>query len=286
VGNLATPFNANSTEFGTGVQWFPSGGAINPLGVGTISEYAMIGTGNYNGLQMKLTRRLSRGLSITAAYTWSHAFDDSADTLSNAPNGIVVGANGVPLLNYQYGSSDNDARQLFAFSSLYELPFGRGRQFGNDMSKTVDYVVGGWQWNNIIYLASGTPMDITGASTLNGRPDYHGGCKTNVSITVWIACAPGAFTDPGPGTIGDLPRNYFPGPGTRTWDTALMKSFSVTERVRAEFRAQVYNLFNTPQFQVPPTSYTNTGNFGLLTSNGTRLSPTSRELEVAMRISF
>jgi Carboxypeptidase regulatory-like domain len=285
VGNIATPFNANSTEFGTGTQWFPSGGGINPNGVGAINEYAMIAHGNYNGLQAKLTRRLSRGLSLTAAYTWSHAFDNTADSLSNAPNGIVVGAGGAALLNYQYGSSDSDARQLFAFSSLYELPFGRGKQFGNDISKAADYVVGGWQWNNVIYLASGTPMDITGAGTLNGRPDYHGGCKTNVSITVWIACAPGAFTDPGSGHIGDLPRNFFPGPGTRTWDTALMKNISVTERVRAELRAQVYNLFNTPQFQIPQNNYTN-GSFGQLTSNGTRLSPTSRELELAMRISF
>jgi hypothetical protein len=291
VGDLATPFNANATEFGTGAKWFPICPPTdltcspNPNGVGTINEYAMIGKGHYNGLQMKLNRRLSNGLTLTAAYTLSKAIDNSADTLSSAPNGIVLGANGSPLLKYQTGRSDNDQRQLFAASAIYELPFGRGRSFGHDISKGADYVIGGWQWNNIIVVASGTPMDIQGASTLNGRPDYHGGCATDVSYLVWISCAPWSFTNPGSGQVGNLPRNYFSGPGTRTWDTALSKTFAVTERVKTEFRAQVYNLTNTPQFQIPNNNYTQ-GSFGQLTSNGTRLSPTSRELEVAFRVSF
>jgi hypothetical protein len=80
-----------------------------------------------------------------------------------------------------------------------------------------------------------------------------------------------------------MQRNYFPGPGTHTWDTALMKSFSVTERVKTEFRAQVYNLTNTPQFQIPDNRYTD-GTFGQLTT--VRLSPTDRELELALRVTF
>lgn len=288
VGNLATQFNANAGEVGTGNQWFPVGGAINPQGVGQINEYADIAHGNYNALQTKLTRRMSKGLTLTAAYTWSHSMDNSADVLSNAPNGIVVGTGGTPLLNYQYGSSDSDQRHLFAASTLYELPFGRGKSFGHDMSKAVDAVVGGWSWNNVIVLASGTPMDIQGASTANGRPDYHGGCTTGVSFNVWISCPAGAFTDPGNNQVGNLPRNFFPGPGTRFWDTALMKTISVTERVRTEFRAQVFNLTNTPQFQTPDNRYTDTpsanGGFGVL--NSPRISPANRQLELALRVTF
>ena len=283
VGNLATPFNANAGAIGTGLQWFPVGGAINSQGVGAINEYAMIGHANYNALQTKLNRRLSNGLLVTAAYTWSHALDNSADTLSTAPGGVVVGSGGVPLLNYQYGSSDNDQRNLFAASVIYELPFGRGRSWGHDMSKAADYVIGGWQWNNVIVLASGTPMDIQGApNSPNGRPDYHGGCSTGVSAFVWIKCSPGAFTAPA-GPVGDLPRNFFPGPGTRVWDTGLTKNFAITERFKTEFRAQVYNLFNTPQFQIPDTNYNN-GDFGQL--NSPRIAPPNRELELALRITF
>ncbi len=293
MGNVATPFNANGTVLapysaGAATSWFPTGGTINPNGVGSISEYAMIGSGNYNGLQTNLTRRMSNGLMVTASYTWSHTLDNVASALGG-PGGIMVGPNGTPLLNYQYGNSNDDQRQNFTASVIYELPFGRGRMLGHDMSKPVDYVVGGWQWNNLIVLQSGTPMDIDGApgtaNGQNGRPDYHGGCQTGVSWDVWISCPAGAFTAPA-GLVGTLPRNAFPGPGTHTWDTGLSKTFSVTERVKTEVRAQVYNLTNTPQLQDPNTNYTATGSsgFGILTSP--RLAPTNRELELALRISF
>jgi len=283
VGNLATPFKANMGPLGGGLSWFPVGGTVNPNGVGAINEYAMIAHGNYNALQTKLTGRVATGLLLTAAYTWAHALDNSADALSSAPNGVVVGANGTPLLNYQYGSSDNDQRQLFAASAIYELPFGRGKTFGNDVPRTVDYVIGGWQWGNVIVLASGTPMDIQGApNSPNGRPDYHGGCHTDVNWHIWISCAPTSFTAPA-GLVGDLGRNYFPGPGTHTWDTVLQKSFNITERVNTQLRAQVYNLLNTPQFQTPDGNYGN-GDFGQL--NSVRLAPTNRELELAIRVSF
>jgi len=225
---------------------------------------------------------MSNGLMLSAAYTLSRTLDNSADALSNAPNGIVVGNNGTPLLNYQEGHSDNDQRHLFAASVIYELPFGRGKMFGNDIPKAADYVFGGWQWNNVILLATGTPMDIQGGGGLNNRPDYHGGCKTDASAFVWISCSAGAFTAPA-GQIGDLPRNFFTGPGTHTWDTSLTKSFSITERVKTELRAQVYNLTNTPQLEQPDNKYTDS-NFGQLLTP--RLAPTNRELELAVRISF
>jgi len=189
----------------------------------------------------------------------------------------------MPLLKYQRGSSNNDQRQLFGAAAIYDLPFGRGRMLGKDMPVALDYIVGGWQWNNVIQLASGTPMDIQGApNSRNGRPDYHGGCKTNVNWHTWISCSSGAFTAPA-GLVGNLPRNFFVGPGTHTWDASLVKSFSIAERVKSEFRAQLYNVTNTPQFQFPDTNYTN-GDFGQLTS--TRMSPTQRELELALRVSF
>jgi hypothetical protein len=283
TGNLAAQFNANQTALGGSTNWFPVGGSVNPNGVGTINAYEMIGSGSYNGLQAKLTRRMATGLQANVTYSWGHSFDNTADVLSDAPNGILVGTGGMPLLKYQRGSSDNDQRQLFGAAAIYDLPFGRGRMLGKDMPVALDYIVGGWQWNNIIQLASGTPMDIQGApSSPNGRPDYHGGCQTNVNWYTWIKCPAGAFTAP-TGLVGNLPRNFFTGPGTHTWDASLVKSFSIAERVKSEFRAQLYNVTNTPQFQIPDTNYTN-GDFGQLTS--TRLAPTQRELELALRISF
>jgi hypothetical protein len=307
MGNLATTFNANETVLGTGctgcpagTSWFPVGG-INPNGVGTISATEMIGSGSYNSLQTKLTRRLKSGLQITAAYTWAHTLDDSASAFGSS-GGVLDGPNGTPLLAYERGNSDTDQRQLFTVSSLYELPFGRGRTFGHDMPKAIDYAVGGWQWNNVVVLATGTPLDISGApNSANGRPDYHGGCKTgstwsidpatNVPAKYWIRCpgagafsaqTPPAFTAPA-GLVGNLPRNAFPGPGTYSWDMSLVKNITISERVTTQLRAQVYNVLNTPQFQNPDTNYGN-GNFGQLLSP--RVSPPNRELELALRVSF
>ena len=160
---------------------------------------------------------------------------------------------------------------------------------GQNMPKAVDYVVGGWQWNNVFQIGSGTPLDIQGApngalspNVGNERPDYHGGCKTDVSWNVWISCPAGAFTAPA-GLVGTLGRNFFPGPGVHSWDTSLVKSINITEHTQTEFRAQVYNVTNTPQFQDPDTNYNN-GDFGQLLSP--RISPTNRELELALRLSF
>ena len=283
MGNLATGFNANETALGTSTSWFPVGGSINPAGVGTINAYEMIGSGTYNGLQAQLRRRLAGGLQVNASYTWSHTIDNADDVLANAPSGVLVGSNGTPLLQYQRGNANNDQRNLFGLAALYDLPFGRGRMLGSNMPQALDYVVGGWQWNNVVFLNSGTPLDIQGApNSPNGRPDYHGGCKTDVSWNTWITCPKGAFTAPA-GLVGDLGRNYFAGPGTHTWDTSMVKSIMVAERVKTEFRAQVYNLTNTPQFQDPDNNYNN-GDFGQLLNP--RLSPTNREVEFALRVSF
>jgi Carboxypeptidase regulatory-like domain/TonB dependent receptor len=296
MGNLATTFNANETDLlGTEpangqTSWFPvcPGSnptcSPNPLGVGSISSTEMIGSGSYNGLQSKLTRRLSSGLQLTAAYTWSHALDDSPSAFGTS-GGVVVGNNGTPLLAYERGNSDTDQRQLFSLSSIYELPFGRGRLLAHDVPRGVDYAIGGWQWNNVVVMATGTPMDITGATGGDGRPDYHGGCKTGVSWHIWLSCPSTAFTTP-VGLVGDLPRNAFPGPGTYTWDTSLVKNIKIGERVTTQLRAQVYNLLNTPQFQNPDSKYTDTGSTGFGTLVSARIAPPNRELELALRVTF
>ena len=161
--NLATSFNANATPLAGGTKAFPTLGSVN--------EYAFIGTGHYNGLQAQFNRRLSRGLQFTTAYTWSHATDNSngAFTTTGGGNGnrIFVDQNGNPLLNFNHGNSDGDIRHFFVFSSMYELPFGKGRQYGSGVPTLFDYIIGGWQWNNIVTLSTGTPMDIS----INGNPE-------------------------------------------------------------------------------------------------------------------
>lgn len=288
MSNLATAFNANAIPLGGGSPHWPNLGAVN--------EYAYIGSGRYNGWQNQVEHRFSHGLQFTAAYTLEHATDNSNGAFSATGGGgrIFVDANGNPLLNLNQGNSDQDIRNYFVLASMYELPFGKGREFGSDVPTFVDYVIGGWQWNNIITLASGTPIDFsvqgTNFSPAN-RPDASGVSAKIVDgkgvISGTFTLPPvtgGAFSSP-----GNLARNSVYGPGLHTWDMGLMKNFKLTERFIAQFRGDVFNLFNTPQFQ---NGSFNTGiNLGTGTSAGTSQGAqvrqfSERQLQLAFELKF
>jgi len=257
--NLATAFNANAIPLGGGTpHWSTLNGAVN--------EYAFIGSGHYNGLQTQVEHRLARGLQFTASYTLSHAVDNSNGAFSTTGGGgrIFVDDNGNPLLQYNQGNSDQDIRNFFVLASMYELPFGKGKQYGSNIPTALDYVIGGWQWNNIITLSSGTPFDISINGTPGNRPDVTGPVSVRmvhdpncITYTGNFLCAEitGNFSSPPVNAGGDftaagtLARNAFYGPGLHTWDMGMMKNFKLTERFTAQFRVDAFNLFNTPQFQ-------------------------------------
>jgi hypothetical protein len=285
--HLATSFNANNPILaGDGSsRWNTLGGAVN--------EYAYIGTGTYNGLQTGFTRRLSHGLTFRSAYTWSHTIDDSNGAFSVTGGGdrIFIDPNGNPLLAFNKGNSDQDIRHVFTFGSMYELPWGKGRQFGSDWSPVVDYILGGWQWNNIITLQTGTPFDLYVNGTPQDRPDVSGPVSASIDhdtgqgiITGNFAAPPtngaGVFTRP-----GTLARNAIYGPGLHTWDMGMMKDFVTRDRYKLEFRGDYFNLLNTPQFtnsSFQTNALQTVGSPGIAT---TRFS-SARQLQLAVRIAF
>jgi hypothetical protein len=307
--HLMTWFNANAPYLGG------NGSGLYPTR-NTITEGLAGGTSHYNGLQIFLNRNMAQGLQATVAYTYSHTLDNSNGAFNGgaAPSGarVFITPNGVDL-RANYGNSDQDQRHVFVASALYELPFGHGRMFGSNANRAVDEVLGGWQLNGILNLASGTPIDFStsGIGDIDNRPDLISykrvprtqlGGNSNASNAYWFtgvfAVAPenasGMFTRP-----GNLARNYFHGPGYNRTDASLFKDFAITERVKAEFRFQAYNVFNHPQFNNPDTNvhdgvnvagstteYTtgiNTNGFG--TINGIR-QYSERQLEFAAHINF
>lgn len=272
--NLATAYNANSPAYSTGTKLFPNINAVN--------TYAFIGSGNYNGLQMRLNRRMTKGLQFTASYTWSHTLDNSNSAFSpSGQSSIFVDSTGKPLLNLNYGNSDNDIRHYFNFSAIYELPFGHGRKYASDASGVLNAIIGGWQWNNIVTLASGAPFNVTIGGNPTTRPDVTGSPQVDPSHYVWLCCT-GDFTAPAANTQGTLGRNFFHGPGYHDWDTSMFKDIRVTERVVTQFRVEAFNMFNSVAWQ-NPTGDVNNGNFGKLTS--ARLGG-ERELQFALRVTF
>jgi Carboxypeptidase regulatory-like domain len=320
VGNksdhLATYFNANAPVLGTGLPTFANRG--------TITEGDAEGSGNYNGLQLSLNRTVGNNLLITTAYTWSHTLDDSNGAFKNSSSaGDSAGARffittAGPSFKLNYGNSDQDQRQSFVSSAVYNLPFGHGQRFGANIPKALDEIVGGWQTNVIVTLNSGNPFDINTSGAINASIDnradvlsYQPVARSLVGGGGQIANRINYFTgtfalpptiDVGTNTVftrpGNVARNQFYGPGFTTTDFGIFKDFAITERTKFQFRAQAYNLFNNPAF-VNPDSNINDALFnkaagtysadptsnGFGTINATR-TQSQRQLELAARINF
>jgi hypothetical protein len=291
--HLMTWFNYTNQQLAPNAAVFPGRGL-------NVTAGGAIGTSHYGGLQLQLNRRLSHGFQYTASYTWSHATDDSNGAFSiNGNSPIFIDSAGNVLLGPNKGNSDTDQRHAFTLSSIYELPWGRGRQWASNWSGLMDNIFGGWQFNNIISIGTGTPFDIT----INGvRPDILGNVSTGSLQLVngqrqWVTVSPNAFAAPPtngsgkfirPGTLG---RNHFYGPGYGTWDASLFKKFSLTERVKMEFRAEGFNILNHPQYVNPNTDLggingsglPSNSSFGLI--NSTRQF-SERQIQFAFRFTF
>ncbi len=314
VGNksdhLATYFNANSPVLGTGLATYTNRG--------TITENDAEGTGHYNGLQISLNRAVGNNLMVTAAYTYSHTLDNSNGAFSTGASAsgarfFITSAG--PSFQLNYGNSDQDQRQAFVTSAVYNLPYGHGQKFGANAPRILDEVLGGWQTNAIVTIDSGTPFDIntSGIGNIDNRADvlsFHHVARGLVGGTGNIAnrinyftgtFAPPPMVSSGGNLVyaraGNIDRNQFFGPGYTATDFGIFKDFAITQRVRFQLRAQAYNLFNNPAFTNPDADIhdgvTNTsGNYttgtssnGFGTINGTR-AQSQREMEFAARVNF
>jgi hypothetical protein len=189
----------------------------------------------------------------------------------------------------EHSPSSYDVPHRFTLSATGELPFGKGKKFGSNWNGAVNAVLGGWQANGILTLASGQPLVFTTADntsyTFGGgqHPDVVGNpvLSSGKSIYEWFNTA--AFAQPANFTSGDMSRTYT---GVRTdWtrnlDASLFKNFRLTERFNLQFRAETFNLANTPIFSGPGTTL-NGANFGIITGQ----SNSPRNLQLALKLLF
>jgi hypothetical protein len=285
------------------MNWYSTGGArlpgAQPFDFASDGLTAIVGaatgSSNYNGLQIQLNRRMTHGLQYTLAYTYSHALDNSLGPFSNTGNNARVFVNDYgSQLQYNYGNSDDDQRQAFTFAGMYELPFGKGRRWGSGWNTPTNELLGGWQLNMIASLGTGTPFDIWKYDQVCGycqlRPDQSGvasvgdnGVLAKNGNLIWISGA--TFSSPSNGGVihvGNVGKNKYYGPGYNPIDLSVFKDFSITERLKMQFRAEMFNLFNTPQFTNPDNNYGDS-NFGWI--NSTR-QYSEREIQFALRFTF
>ncbi len=291
-------FNSSSytqAQLGTGVQFFHSSGL-------SVTQNIYSGTSHYNGLQTALNRRLVNGLQVTGAYTWSHATDDSAGPFSPGATGVPVDASGIRY-DLNRGNSNDDQRHAFTASALIEIPYGRGRKYGANLNRGLDYLIGGFQFSPFVQIGSGTPFDLSvqSANGVPDRPDLIGNPQVGLRKTYATASGAGfqyintaAFGNPPVNAggyyyrAGTVHRNEFYGPGYNTTGLSVFKSIRITDRVNSEIRGQSYNLFNHPQFGNPVnTQFAAVGasNSSTAVINSTRFR-SARELELAYRITF
>ena len=244
---------------------------------------------NYHALQLKWEKRYSKGLTMLAHYTWSKMIDNSSHGSGNY--GWLGGSTSIQNvwdLRGERSLSAHDVAHRMVLTGSWEMPFGQGRQWGANWNRATDLLLGGWEISGISTIQSGMPLQVTqgGGNIWDGtqRPDLIGDPSTNGSVvsrlTGWFNEA--AFQKPAVDVPGTAPRTLnYRGPGIRSLDAALLKSFRVKEGQRFEFRIEAQNALNHPVFSEPATTYGNT-NFGQITS--TKVGP--RNVQLGLKYYF
>jgi Carboxypeptidase regulatory-like domain/TonB dependent receptor len=248
----------------------------------------MCNTGNnhYNALQIKAEKHFSNGFSILSHYTYSHAKNHDAPDYLYDPNLF-------------YGRPSWQRNNVFVFTGIWDLPFGRGRRFGSDTPRALNYVVGGWQLAGDLTWMGGT--GITPSYQECGSDNDIGVCLPNVvgSITTpkqqndWfeLTSVPlavngqtsGPWQRPQIATPGDAHRNSIIGPTWFDSDVSLSKSFPITERVNSQFRWEIYNLTNHPNLGNPSGCVDCVGGNVITGLNG---NATMRRMQIAILFQF
>ena len=301
------------------------------------------GRNNYNAMMLSVNRRSVSGLSTNMQYTLGRSRGNTGG--SNEANTAANNANPNTLADFDYDNGYNnfDVRHTFNVSMLYSLPFGRGKKFGSDAGSVAEALLGGWDIGGIVNARSGLPVPVQivrpdvvyrdgsgnvfanpaadrvaiintpggGASRNVRRPDLVPGVDPYIKSGGLLFLNPAAFATPAPGQFGNLERNSIHGPGSKQVDMFLSKHFSMGGKANMEFRAEVFNVFDTVNFANPigtlpqaiPTAalseanrvqpgqpYTAgaAGTFGRLSSTVGRTVGlgTPRQIQVALRLNF
>lgn len=234
------------------------------------------GSSNYNALQVRFQRRLSRGLQALVSYTWAHSIDNaSAASVFNGTNALVASINP----NENRGPSDFDIRHTFTVGLTYDIPAPRTNAF-------VNAILHGWSTESVIQIRSALPVSVYDSSysgylsartalrpdVVSGQPLYVSGSQCVVvfgsACPGGIGFNPAAFVDPPIGSNGqplrqgNLGRNALRGLGAAQWDFAMHRDFPIRESLKLQFRAEMFNVLNHPNFAPPVADMGDAMQFG------------------------
>ncbi|MBM3740914.1 MAG: hypothetical protein FJW39_34660 [Acidobacteria bacterium] len=232
--------------------------SINP-NVTNVTYRTNYGGAKYHSLQTRVEKRASHGITLSAAYTWSHY-------LANAAN-INGGGNGPPQDNRCYrcewGNTPDDRRHMLVFNQVVELPFGYGRGFANQ--GVLAHIIGNWNVSGIWSLSTGEHFTATAAAAVSNSAGGGGDRPNRITdgnlpessrtIDRWFDLA--AFAPAAQFTFGNSGRGILTGPGNFNVDLGIHRNFKISEGKRLSFRWEMFNAFNRPNFGLPNSAIGN-----------------------------
>jgi hypothetical protein len=256
---------------------------------------------SYNSMQITYQHQLSYGLLVLGNYTWSRCEGDQ-----HAPQNseFTAGYRAQWLAGFgikgDYGLCDGDAADLWHTAATYDLPFGRGRQFGSSMNRAADLIVGGWVINGFYTFQSGQPETVT--CPVGTTADF--GCSANLTgqglytgphnYTQWLN--PSAFAQPPAATLvgqadyaplGTSGIQQMRGPRFDNLDTSILKNFHFTEGAYLQFRAEAFNTTNTPPFAQPGNLNFEGGGFSSISATkNSNENNGARTLQLALKLFY
>ena len=257
-------------------------------GIGQINLQVQNRRSNYNGMQLTLAKRYSRGFQISSTYTLSKVVGDFAGERQ------LTGGEIIPYFMYQdpalmWGPLDQDHRHRFTTSWVWDLP--GGQRFSGPMR----WVLGGWQWSGVMQYQTGRPFTVTSGTdnSLDGigndrakltGADYNAIPATACSNCVWYF-NPAAFATNDLGTFGNVGKGAYYGPSLHVWDMGVSKNFHFTATSYVQVRVEFFNVFNQVNLDVPNTAVNNQATLGRIT----RTDPNSgdpRILQFGLKVVF
>ena len=252
--------------------------AGNPALTAVIAQISGTQSGanqNYNGMQVSLRKRYSMGIEYQISYTWARAMSDS---IGYYGDGGQSGSQSAYMQNLydrrgEWSPQLADAKHTFVASYYWEMPFGRGKKFGTNWAKPVDYVVGGWQMGGSFNAHTGFPLTIK-------TTDHSGTLARSARVNVigtphdshivgpgnhWLDKS--AYSDTTNFTFGNSAPGVVRGPGAAIFNLSLSKRFPFGEKRWFEIRGEAFNLANTPVFNSPISQTFSSAQFGEVSSS-------------------
>lgn len=276
------------------LYYAPNSPNVNPALANTTTWFSE-GVSSYQSLQTDVHRRFANGFEWRGVYTFAKNLDNgtawNSSVASNAPGFVMYPGN--PKLDY--GLATTDVRHSASVNALYELPFGAGKHWGGSLSGWRARAAGGWSIGSILTARTGLPFtpQLGFNPTNNGdtrnpiRPSWNqtfrGSVVTGDPNRYFD---PNAFAVPANGTYGDAGRNVLTGPGLNTLDVTAAKNTTITERLKLQFRAELFNVLNHTNFTTPNAVVFTSATGGPAPTAGviTATATTSRQVQFGVKV--